>query len=96
MAVSPRHVVIIDDEPAVCDVMFRVVARYAPSAIVTVLHSLDLARRVADACALLDDGELRAFGTPDRVIHDDHVHPAYEVRLLENAALGYFTDGEHG
>ena len=43
MRASPRHVLIIDDEPTVSEILFRVVAMHAPSAIITVLLSATLA-----------------------------------------------------
>lgn len=100
---TEARILLLDEPDAFLDVgqvvaVERLLRALAASGrtVITVLHSLDLARRVADVCALLDDGVIRAFGAPEAVIHDDHVHPAYEVRLRENAALGYFIDGDQG
>ena len=98
---TEAHLLLLDEPDAFLDVG-QVVAVEAlirdlaarGHAIVVVLHSLDVARRVADVCALLDGGRIRAFGPPHEVIAATHVREAYGVELHENRALGYSATEE--
>jgi len=47
---------------------------------IAAIHDLDLAARYCDRLALLSDGRLQAVGTPETVLTDDHLQPAFGTR----------------
>jgi iron complex transport system ATP-binding protein len=50
-------------------------------AILVALHDLNLTSLYADRVAVLEDGELRAFGTPEEVFLEETLSPIYGSRL---------------
>lgn len=68
----------------------RSLARDSGLAVVVALHDLNLVARYADRVALLVDGELRALGAPDEVLHPDLLSKVYHLPLqvIRNTASG--------
>ena len=50
-------------------------------AVVMVLHDLSQALRTADEIAVLKDGNLYAFGTPDEVYDSGILHQVFDVNV---------------
>lgn len=50
--------------------------------IVSVLHDLNLASLYCDHLALVADGSVAAFGTPEEVLRDDLLEEVYQCRLI--------------
>ncbi|MCU0675431.1 MAG: ABC transporter ATP-binding protein, partial [Myxococcota bacterium] len=55
-------------------------------ALVAAVHGLDDARRFADRVLVLENGRMRAEGTPRKVVADPLLRPLYGVSLREDAA----------
>ncbi|WP_127572103.1 ABC transporter ATP-binding protein [Georgenia faecalis] len=58
--------------------------------VVVVLHDLNLAAVYCDEVVLLEDGQVRAAGTPDEVLVPDILEPVYEVRVRRVEIEGGF------
>ena len=67
--------------------LLRATAR-AGAAVVAVLHDLTLAARFCDRLALMDQGALRALGTPAEVLAPAPVAAAYRVSIESGARGG--------
>lgn len=90
-------VLLLDEPTAAMDIrhqeMVLTIAReYAAtgSAVVVVLHSLDLAGAYADRIALLTDGHITADGPPEHVLTDKTISNAYNypVTILTDPTSG--------
>jgi len=57
---------------------------------IAAIHDLDLAARYCDRLALLADGEVGAVGSPETVLTDNNLRPAFETRtaVTPDAATG--------
>jgi len=60
----------------VCDL-----AHYEGYAVLIALHDLNLAAQYADRVALLSNGTVAAIGTPDEVLTEVNLSPAYGLRI---------------
>ena len=49
--------------------------------ILVILHDLNLASHFADKIAIIKDGEIMAFGEPEKVMQDDFLTSVYEVPI---------------
>lgn len=49
--------------------------------VVVVLHDLNLAAAYCDRVVLLENGQVRADGTPSEVLVPEHLEPVYQVRV---------------
>ena len=68
-------------------------------AVLIALHDLNLAAQYADRVALLSDGTLAAIGTPQEVLTEANLSPAYGLRITvyEHPAHGApLVHAEHG
>lgn len=57
----------------------RAIARHQPAAVLTVVHDLGLAARIADQVVVLDRGSVHSTGTPEDVITRDLLREVYRV-----------------
>ena len=57
----------------------RGIARRQPAAVLTVVHDLGLAARIADQVVVLDHGRVHSVGTPAEVITRDMLRQVYRV-----------------
>ncbi len=52
-----------------------------PISVLVVLHDLNLVARYTDEVALLVDGQIQAMGSPDEVLSESVLSPAYKIPL---------------
>lgn len=57
--------------------------------VVACLHDLSEVRNTADRVVLLQDGRVRASGSPEAIVADAYVREVYGVELVEGGGLGY-------
>lgn len=90
-------IVLLDEPTAALDLRHQedvlVLAREladAGRAVVVVLHDLSLAAAYSDSVAIIDDGTVAAYGTPEEVFTAERIHAVYdvEVTLLTDPDLG--------
>ncbi|GGF50762.1 iron ABC transporter ATP-binding protein [Azorhizobium oxalatiphilum] len=95
-AVRMPPLLLLDEPTSALDLahqvqVMRCIRSYAEiqgAVVVIVLHDLELACRWADAIAVLKDGALAAFGSPEQAITPDTLRQAYgvEARIDRDAA----------
>jgi iron complex transport system ATP-binding protein len=64
----------------------REIARRQPTAVLTVIHDLGLAARIADQVVVLDRGSVHSTGTPAEVITRDMLKEVYRVDGVVHAS----------
>ena len=52
--------------------------------ILVILHDLNLASHFADKIAIIKDGEIMAFGEPEKIMEDTFLTSIYEVPIKVN------------
>ncbi len=70
--------------------LVRVLAHEEGHAVLIALHDLNLAAQYADQVALLSNGVLAALGTPEEVLTEENLSPAYglHITVYEHPAHG--------
>ena len=88
------------DEPAAALDIGQALSTYATlrrlasegRGVVVVLHSIDDARRFADRCVVIADGQIVASGPPDATIDDTLLSRIYGVRRTERSVWSFETE----
>ena len=73
--------------------LVRNLAQKKKLAVIMVLHDLNLAARYSDKIAMLNNGEVFAYGSPEEVISIKNVEKVYgiEVEINRNNKKGYLN-----
>jgi iron complex transport system ATP-binding protein len=84
------HTLLLDEPTAHLDLKHQVSVLHLVSdlahaenfAVLIALHDLNLAAQYADRVALLSNGSIAALGTPEEVLTEEHLSPAYGLRII--------------
>lgn len=60
--------------------------------VVAVMHDLPMAFRYADAVAVLSDGEIKAFGTPDAISETSVIRDVFGVTMRKSGESAFYFD----
>ncbi len=83
------HILLLDEPTAHLDLKHQAsvlslicdLAHAENYAVLIALHDLNLAAQYADRVALLSNGSLAAIGTPEEVLTEENLSPAYGLRI---------------